>query len=159
MADDDVQLEHGLNESLGGLGSMTEVHCDCQTCASMCANSTCLPTPNEAQALIEAGYGPRLATYRFWPDRDNMAVIGPAPRGREGSRNLMHTKRGCTFFDGRHCELHSQGLKPLEGRLAHHDRPWQPLRLHMIKHWRREMFESVETMLDNSFGPPTQSPN
>ena len=136
-----------LSEGLGGTVGMTTMQCDCPKCAAMCANSTCLPTPSEARDLIRAGYGQRLATYRFWPDPKRMAFVGPAPRGQEGARNLMHTRGGCTFFDGAHCELHSKGLKPLEGRLAHHTRPWEPIRLHMLTHWKGRQFQSVEAML------------
>lgn len=125
---------------------MTPITCACQSCTAMCANTTCLPTPDEARALIRAGFGDRLATYRHpllgWQ------MVGPAPKGMEGARDLTDTKRGCTFFDGQHCELHSIGLKPLEGRLAHHSRPWQPIRMHIASHWKGKRFESVVAMLN-----------
>ena len=129
---------------------MTPLQCDCPKCAAMCANSTCLPTPEEARALIRAGYGSRLATYRFQPDPERWAFVGPAPKGQEGARDLPHTMAGCTFFDGKHCELHDLGLKPLEGRLAHHTRPWQPIRLHMATHWKGKQFQSVLAMLETN---------
>lgn len=118
----------------------------------MCANSTCMPTPSEARSLIRAGYAHRMATYRFLPDPERMAVVGPAPKGKEGARNLLMTRTGlnCSFFDGRHCELHDIGLKPMEGRLAHHTRPWQPIRLHTLAHWKGRQFQSVETMLERA---------
>jgi hypothetical protein len=76
----------------------------------MCEHKACWPTPEEAATLIERGYGDRLVKEHF---------IG---HGR-----LRHVLRGrddegrCTFLtaDGL-CELHDPGLKPLEGRLAHH---------------------------------------
>ena len=128
---------------------MTEVVCDCERCASMCAHSTCLPTPDEARALIRAGFADRLATYQ-WLDAPGKRFVGPAPRGQDGARDLPHTRTGCTFFDGRHCELHSLGLKPLEGRVAHHTRHWYPIRLHVQAHWRGKQFESVRAMLDRT---------
>lgn len=124
---------------------MTPITCACDRCRDACARSTCLPTPDEARALIRAGLGDRLATYEF----DGQRFVGPAPKGQEGARGLWHTRHegGCTFFDGRHCELHARGLKPLEGRLAHHDRPWLPVRLHVMAHWRGKQFESVDKAL------------
>lgn len=117
----------------------------------MCATSTCLPTPEGARELIRRGFGPRLASYRFAPDPQTLAFVGPAPKGREGARNLMHTMGGaCTFFDGEHCELHALGLKPLEGQLALHDRPWQVVRLHICSTWKGKQFDSVLAMLERS---------
>lgn len=130
--------------------SATEITCECPACAAMCAGSTCLPTPDEARALIKAGYGDRLATYRFAPDLEKLAFVGPAPKGQEGARDLKHTRRGCTFFDGKHCELHGLGLKPLEGRLAHHTRRWEPIRMGMAAHWRGKSFNSVLATLSRS---------
>ncbi len=103
----------------------------------MCAHSTCLPTPDEAKKLIDAGYGDRLARYEWqgcgWAVPN---AVGPAPKGKAG-KTLSTTQAGeCTFRleDGR-CELHDKGLKPLEGRLARHDRPWQPIRIEVLRHW------------------------
>lgn len=127
---------------------MTPVACACSKCAAMCANSTCLPTPEEARALIRAGFGERLATYKFHPESDALSFVGPAPMGFEGARELADTRRGCTFFDGAHCQLHALGLKPLEGRLAHHDRDWRPIRIGMAAHWRGRQFASVLKMLE-----------
>lgn len=126
--------------------------CDCQVCQGMCANSTCLPTPQEVRALIKAGHGNRLATYTW----GGKYYIAPAPKGREGDRGLVSTKIGaCTFFDGKHCEIHGK-LKPLEGRLALHDRPWKPIRFHVMQTWRGKQFESVLKALDKSVNPAVQ---
>ncbi len=120
------------------------VSCDCAQCQAMCNSSTCLPTPQEARELVRRGYGPRLATYRFMPDPARLAVLGPAPRGQEGAQDLPHTQAGpCTFFQDGLCELHALRLKPLEGRLAHHSIPWQPVRLHLLSHWKGRQFDSV----------------
>lgn len=129
---------------------MTPITCSCPKCQAMCANSTCLPTPDEARALIRAGFAARLATYKFHPESDALSFIGPAPKGHEGARELTDTKRGCTFYADGRCELHSIGLKPLEGRLAHHDRDWRPIRIGMAEHWRGQRFQSVVKMLDRT---------
>lgn len=123
---------------------MSESTCACQKCRAMCAHSTCLPTPDEARELIRRGYGPRLAAYHF-----EIEVVGPAPAGMEGRLDLRHTRYGaCTFRtpDGL-CELHELGLKPLEGREAHHDKPWLPVRLHVATFWTPDQFAALQDSL------------
>lgn len=109
------------------------VECSCHQCQAMCANSVCLPTPKEVGQLVKQGYGNRLATYQF---DSNSLYQAPATVGYE-NKILPRTNMGaCTFFKNGKCELHDLGLKPLEGRLAHHSRPWQLVRLEVIKHWK-----------------------
>jgi hypothetical protein len=125
---------------------LVPVSCNCAQCQAMCNSSTCLPTPQEARELLRRGYAERLATYRFMPDPAQLAVLGPAPRGQEGAEDLPHTQAGpCTFFHNGLCELHDLRLKPLEGRLAHHSIPWQPVRMHLLSHWKGRQFDSVTT--------------
>ncbi len=122
---------------------MRVVSCDCEACQGMCANSTCLPTPEQVRSLVKAGYANRLATYT-WGGRH---YIAPAPKGMEGGRDLESTILGaCTFFDGKHCEIHS--IKPLEGQLADHDRHWQPIRLYVMAQWKGKQCDSVLKALD-----------
>lgn len=129
---------------------MQPITCACKQCASMCEHSTCLPTPAEARELIRRGFADRLATYRFWPQPDKLAFVGPAPAGKEGA-DLSTTKQGaCTFYVNGLCELHALGLKPLEGRLAHHDRPWLPIREHVAGQWRGMQFVSVKAALSRT---------
>jgi hypothetical protein len=102
------------------LAEMQESSCDCEVCRSMCLRYPCWPTPQEADHLINAGYGERLdlehyqeydaKTDRFLPA---VWVVCPKLRGTE-----LHPK-GCTFQNEGLCELHGKH-KPLEGRLAHH---------------------------------------
>lgn len=89
-----------------------------------------------------------MATYRFMPDPQQMHVTGPAPKGREGARELHHTMRECTFFVGGLCELHADGLKPMEGRIALHDRPATAVRALVLSHWRGKQGDSVAKRLD-----------
>ena len=125
---------------------MKETTCSCAECRQMCERSCCLPTPDEARALIRAGHGARLSRYSFPAGR----VIGPSPAGMEGA-DLTDTNHGaCTFYRGGLCELHDAGLKPLEGRLAGHGKPWLPIRQHVVSHWRGKRFESVSAMLGRS---------
>jgi hypothetical protein len=125
---------------------MTPISCQCEKCQSMCANSTCWPTPDEARALIRAGYADRLARYETLAgDR----VIGPAPVDHDGSILSMSTRQ-CTFYRSGLCELHDAGLKPLEGRLAHHDRHPLPVRMRVLSEWRGKRYESVMQMMDRT---------
>ncbi len=128
---------------------MTPASCACPRCVAMCRHSTCLPTPDEALTLIEQGYGARLARYEWIGCGSAVPnAIGPAPKGREGM-TLYDTQQGaCTFHlpDGR-CELHDLGLKPLEGRLARHDRPWMPIRTAVLKRWVGDSYERVSGKL------------
>lgn len=100
--------------------------CACEDCVQMCVETPCWGTPAEAQALIQAGYGGRLMLDRWVggivTDVDQIDILGPAIVGREGKPAPSRRWGRCTFLtkEGR-CELHGSGLKPIEGRLAHHD--------------------------------------
>jgi len=129
---------------------MQPIQCSCEKCAAMCEHSTCMPTPAEARALIRAGFGRRLTTYRFYPDPTRLAMVAPAPKGQEGAHDLPHSRACCTFFTAGKCELHNLGLKPLEGRLTHHDRDWLPIRMEVAGHWRGRQFDSVLATLNST---------
>ena len=129
---------------------MQPLVCACERCSAMCASSTCLPTPDEARALIRAGFADRLATYKFSPHDTALRFVGPAPAGQEGARDVPHNRVACTFHKDGLCELHHIRLKPLEGRLAHHDRPWLPIREHVAGTWKGRKFHSVAAQLDRA---------
>ena len=99
--------------------------CTCAECQSMCKRP-CWPTPAEAKALIDAGFGHRLQA-DYWsgdgPDGDDILVLCGALKHRLGDvKPSWPTVEGltCTFFVRGRCQLHSKGLKPIEGRLSHH---------------------------------------
>lgn len=50
----------------------------------------------------------------------------PALKGDEGcgARYETGSKEGCTFWKNGLCELHTNGLKPIQGKLARHDLSW-----------------------------------
>ena len=79
----------------------------------MCRSSPCFPTPFEARRLIEEGHGDKLLS-TFWLDANRFphAVLAP--------KFVKH--QYCVFQNQTTglCSLHSNGLKPIEGRLAHH---------------------------------------
>lgn len=123
---------------------MEATTCDCQACRAMCQHSVCLPTPAEARELVRQGYADRLGVYRF---ADGAGYVAPATVGHEG-KTLPHTNFGrCTFSSEKGCELHGLGLKPWEGRHAHHSRPWQQIRLAAVMQWKGKQFESVAAQL------------
>lgn len=41
----------------------------------------------------------------------------------------------CVFLVNDRCALHKHGLKPTEGRIARHDRPWQAARGYVLSLW------------------------
>ena len=98
--------------------SMLPSDCDCEKCSSMC-HSPCCGTPEDMQRLIDVGYGDRLMLDE-WPDGETM--LKPALKGHEHKKAPWSTgsKKGCTFWQQGNCELHALGLKPIQGKLAHH---------------------------------------
>jgi hypothetical protein len=92
--------------------------CDCKKCSSMC-HAPCCGTPDDIEKLMNAGYGNRLMY-------DNLeggeTMLKPALKGYEGIRSPWETsnEEGCTFWKEGKCELHDLGLKPSQGKLAHH---------------------------------------
>lgn len=92
--------------------------CTCKECRAMC-RQPCWPTPDEARALIKAGYGHRLMTDYWVMDKMlDVYVICPASPGYEGGRAPFLGK-GCVFqMESDLCELHDPGLKPIEARLS-----------------------------------------
>jgi len=87
--------------------------CACEKCKQMCKNSPCFGTPDDILKLIAAGYKDKLAE-SIWLDQQwegIWPVVAP-----------IKTNSGCIFLtDTGLCKLHDLGLKPTEGRIAHHD--------------------------------------
>ena len=92
--------------------------CDCERCSSMC-QAPCCGTPADMKALMDAGYGKRVM-FDNLPGGNDM--LKPALKGHEGKIAPweVHSIKGCTFWKKGKCELHSLGLKPTQGKLAHH---------------------------------------
>ena len=94
--------------------------CSCSKCGEMC-NRPCWPTPDEAQKLIEAGYGDRLMLDYWVGDGyagGDIRLISPANQGYEGKMAPSWPQGACTFYKDGLCGLHDLGLKPIEGRRA-----------------------------------------
>lgn len=102
--------------------SVLPTECDCEMCSSMC-HAPCSGTPAEMVNLMKAGYANRLMCDNI-PDESGIPeIIKPALKGYEGKSApyTISSRRGCTFFKEGKCELHDLGLKPIQGKLAHHN--------------------------------------
>ncbi len=99
-----------------------ESECSCDKCAAMCDHRPCWGTPDEMRKIIEAGFGERLMR-DYWSKPDaEIDILAPAIVGYEGQSAPWWPMGRCTFLtDDGLCSLHDLGLKPIEGRLAHHD--------------------------------------
>jgi hypothetical protein len=102
----------------------TESACSCEECIDMCMTYSCLPTPLEAQTMIDAGFGERMMLdtrpAASHPDIKIFTLL-PAMAGYE--RKLSPMEIGispCVFLESGLCQLHDIGMKPLEGRVAIH---------------------------------------
>ena len=120
--------------------------CSCDSCKKMCNNSPCFPTPDEAQKLIDEGHADKLHMV-VWPVMGVHAAITPKPAANGH----------CIFQDDAGlCTLHEAGLKPLEGRMAHHDHEPRMdfyLRLEVAQTWENAkglqmMYKFPEKNLD-----------
>lgn len=101
---------------------LKESKCSCDRCKAMCKRP-CWPTPKEAKKLIDRGYAKRLMM-DYWASEPNIYIICPALKGYEGMETPWWPsgERGCTFQDSKGlCEIHGKHLKPIEGRIAHHN--------------------------------------
>lgn len=93
--------------------------CACEICKRMCQRTPCLGTPDDIERIIDAGYGHKIVPSGWAAGiiaRLNDHIIPMyQPEGRSKNDGT------CAFYthDGL-CELHDKGLKPTEGRLAHH---------------------------------------
>jgi len=111
-------------------------NCDCEKCSSMC-KAPCCGTPEDMQKLINHGYASRLML-DDWPGGPDM--LKPALKGSEGLSAPweVSTEQGCTFWKNGKCELHDLGLKPIQGKLAHHNNSL-------------EKCEEIEYLINNSW--------
>jgi len=126
------------------LEMFTISECSCERCQRMC-HTPCTGTPEDIEAIMEAGYGDRLCL-DDWPGE--VPDIHPALKGYESQNAPYHTqsKIGCTFWKEGKCELHDKGLKPLGGKYAHHDLPEEEcdkITPYSQKIWNTEKGKSV----------------
>jgi hypothetical protein len=108
------------------LDTIKETECSCKRCRAMC-HRPCWGTPSDIKRLIEAGHGDKLCLENHCgTNKDgNIWFLAPALKGYEGkvAPIMPGSYKGCTFWHYGKCTLHNKGLKPLGGKLAHHDSP------------------------------------
>ena len=106
---------------------LNEVGCTCKKCVESCKTYACLPTPQEAEALIAAGYGDRMMLDTRPSDSEpkiRILTLLPAMKGFERRISPMQLGASdCVFLKNERCILHDLGLKPFEGRFQQHDTP------------------------------------
>lgn len=118
--------------------------CNCETCKNMCRRP-CWPTPEDAKRLIDSGYAEKLMLDKwiggFDDSGEDVFLLCPANPGYETSfAPITRLHSGCTFFDNGNCTLHDLGLKPTEGKAAHHS---------FTASQSNELHESVARTWDN----------
>lgn len=143
---------HTLEEILPQL-TIGENVCACEKCNAMCDKRACWPTPEEAVAIIDAGYGDQLMLDWWNGDHfdeayDRILILCPGETGSVGQRSdreyWMFFQSGggpCSMHRDDLCFLHDLGLKPLEGRYSRHglptdeDSPYMKLHEAMAESW------------------------
>lgn len=126
--------------------------CTCDRCRYDC-HIPCWGTPEQIQRIIDAGYGSRLSMALELTDHP-IWVLCPAVKGREEGFTPLAgidfiNYQGCTFWnlDGRElCDLHDRGLKPVEGRMTHHDPKYKCsdwLRDWIVKQWDNRPAQTI----------------
>lgn len=106
------------NEQIIEQSGVHPSECACEDCKYMC-HTPCIPTPEDVGRLIDAGHKDKLLP-TVW-------AVGLVWGTHHTTVDIIAPKRDvltgfCVFRDcGGFCELHNSGLKPLEGKLAHHN--------------------------------------
>lgn len=117
--------------------------CRCPVCRSYC-QTPCLGTPKDIQRLLGAGYAPQL-TRTYWC----VGMLFGAVSQPILMVQIIRGPQGCVLYRDGLCELHEQGLKPTEGRLAHHILTQENLSFekslswNVAKEWLRDENEPV----------------
>ena len=124
--------------------SVVESECDCDKCSFMC-HGPCCGTPEDMKKLIEHGYAKRLSCDDWEP---KPYILKPSLKGYEGKTQPWetHSLKGCTFWKDGKCELHALGLKPTQGKLAHHEETEEQrleIQNFIIKSWKGEKAKEV----------------
>lgn len=104
--------------------------CSCDACSKSCMRP-CWGFPHEIETLLDhdSDMWTKL-TLDYWEGSGSFNsesasavwIIGPALKGYGGKQtpSWPQSEEGCIFWHDGLCDLHEQGLKPYEGRVAHH---------------------------------------
>jgi hypothetical protein len=118
---DPLSITHQLEVVIGVMLGRKAAVCSCDGCRSMCKNSPCLPTPEEALRIMDAGYVKEMVlTTVMVPGETINSEVGYECIMPEAVKDTSSpTNERCVFLDHRDlCVLHDKGLKPVEGRFA-----------------------------------------
>lgn len=101
-------------EKIEHASGLKRSECSCGRCVQMCKTAPCIGTPQDILNIVNAGYRDRVAV-TCWAAGEKYGV----PR-LYIMAPLYDNDRGCCSFLDKNglCELHDQGLKPTEGKLA-----------------------------------------
>jgi hypothetical protein len=107
-----------------------EYVCDCQECREFCERTPCMGTPKEIAAIIvkEYAYPNRLVVSTENDPTLDFTVVKP-----RGNHPTNPTQGTCVVYKDGKCVLHDPGLKPIEGRVAVHDKRTPRLLYHHLK--------------------------
>lgn len=135
------------------MADFKEVICSCSRCVSMCENRPCWGTPEEIEAIIDAGFGDKLMIDYWEASPNNINMAQPAIIGYEKQRAPFWPRGRCAFLEKGLCTLHDKGLKPLEGRSAdckthglsreEYNKSLQTLREFIVNKWKTTQGEQV----------------
>jgi hypothetical protein len=110
--------------------------CSCQACKDMCKRP-CWGTPAEMEKIIAAGFGSKLMLDYYVMDDETVYNLCGAFPGYEAKEapfwpGPSHGK--CMFLTPKRslCQLHRKGLKPIEGRVAHHSDVVEKINKHFM---------------------------
>ncbi len=104
--------------------------CSCTACQNMCRTSPCFPTPEQVAELIGGPHEDRFMASRYIDEAHKREWPIVAPKFFAGENGAGR----CTFLSPENlCELHGQGLKPLEGRLVNHEHIANPVLSHALR--------------------------
>lgn len=126
--------------------------CTCDRCKAMCKRP-CWPTPEEAEAMINAGLAPKMML-DYWMDQSNIYLVCPAENGYEGRKaSWWPGMDGCVFQtpDGL-CSIHNSGYKPYEGRMVRHDIKGNKLHKKVAIMWNSDNGRRVVEKWKNAVG-------
>ena len=126
---------------------MQEYVCQCPSCRELCERVPCMGTPKEIAAIIAKGYAHRNQLVISSANDPSLDFKVVKPRG---DHPTDPTKGTCVFYKNGKCGLHDAGLKPVEGRVAIHDKKTPRLLYHHLKRaWNtklgHELIEFIAT--------------
>lgn len=93
----------------------------------MCKRIPCLPTPDDAEKIFDAGLGGMI---------DLIIVKDIKTGNRVPVLSPKRNEKGCVFQDEKDlCILHDKGLKPTEGKIAIHNKLDEGIRVSIAYNW------------------------